>query len=765
MGERKAYARGCWRAWGAALLGAAALGTLSAWGARAGDSPESPISESERQFWSFRLLDQPPVPQPRGADKVRNPVDAFLLEQLETAGFTFSPEADRATLLRRVYLDLVGLPPSPQEQEAFAADTAADAYERLVDRLLASPHFGERWGRHWLDLAGYVDTVGFDTDATNILLAEGKWRYRDWVIAALNDDKSYNRFIVEQLAGDELYDWRRAPRLTPAMRDALVATGYLRTARDLTHEDVGLIQQNYYGIMHDTLDIMGTSLLGLTLGCARCHSHKFDPIPHEDYYRLMATLAPAYNPDAWRAVLPFDPKVPDRTLPDISPAEVAEATAFNRELDERTGRLRGQLAELTGPARKRLADARLATLPEVIRADVKAAVETPADKRGEVAKYLAAKFAKTLEVKPDEARAALDGDGARRAAELEAEIAACQSRRPKWGKIQALFDVGTAPAMHVLLRGSEQSKGPAVVPGFLRVLSANEAAAAPPIVAPVEGTSGRRLALARWLTAPDTPASALVARVEVNRLWQHVFGRGLVPTSDNFGVQGQPPTHPELLEWLAAQFVADGWHVKPTIKRLVMSAAYRQASHERGQQSDEATDPAKADPDNDLLWRMRLRRLESEVIRDSMLAASGRLNRAMGGPSVMINSRPDGMVVVARDKLADPSQAFRRSVYLVSRRAYNVSLLTVFDQPLVATNCARRDASAVPMQSLVMLNDAEVAEAAGELARRIERLAPASRDVAIDSAFRLALAREPNAAERAACLELLDNERAVARQW
>ena len=232
----------------------------------------------------------------------------------------------------------------------------------------------------------------------------------------------------------------------------------------------------------------------------------------------------------------------------------------------------------------------------------------------------------------------------------------------------------------------------------------------------MEGTSGRRLALARWLTAPDTPASALLARVAVNRLWQHVFGRGLVPTSDNFGLQGQPPTHPELLEWLAAEFVADGWRVKPSIKRLVMSTAYRQASRDRGPQDDESADPMQVDPENDLLWRMRLRRLESEVIRDAMLAASGLLSPAMGGPSIMIRSQPDGMVTVARDKLAAPSDAFRRSVYLVSRRAYNASLLTVFDQPLVATNCARRDASAVPLQSLVMLNDAEVAEAAGAFA-------------------------------------------------
>ncbi len=304
----------------------------------------SPVRDEDRRFWSFRPLRQPTVPTGTLAGRMRTPVDRFLQASLEPKGLTFSPDADPSTLVRRAYLDVLGLPPSIEEVDAFLADDRPDAFERVVDRLLASPHLGERWGRHWLDVAGYVDTVGFDTDATNIILSEGKWRYRDYVIRAFNEDRPYDRFLTEQLAGDELYDWRKAKRFTPAMREALIATGYLRTAHDLTHEDVGVIPQNFYGIAHDTIEIVGTGLLGLTINCARCHSHKFDPIPQEDYYRLMAVFSPAYNPQAWLPVIPTETKSRDRGLPDVSPAEVAEIERHNRGVDRRLKELRDRLS-------------------------------------------------------------------------------------------------------------------------------------------------------------------------------------------------------------------------------------------------------------------------------------------------------------------------------------------------------------------------------------------------------------------------------------
>jgi hypothetical protein len=726
-------------------------------------APVSSVRDADRQFWSFRPLGPVVVPHVSSVS-ARTPVDAFLAARLEVQGLSFSPEADRATLLRRLYLDLLGLPPTPEELDAFIADDAPDAYEREVDRLLASPHFGERWGRHWLDVAGYVDTVGFDVDATLIITSEGKWRYRDWVIRAINEDKPYDRFITEQLAGDELYDWRRAERLTDEMRDALVATGYLRTARDLTHEDVGLIRQNYFGIMHDTLETIGTGLLGLTLNCVRCHSHKFDPIPHEDYYRMMALLAPAYNPNAWRSVVPTETTNDDRVLADVAHGEQKAIKQHNAEIDGIVQALRKKLDEIRTPKRQRMFEAELAKLPEAIRADVKTALESPADKRTEVQKYLAEKFSATRTFKPEQIDKQLNESDKSQVAQVDADIRAAESRRRRWNKIQALYDVGPPPATHLLLRGSEETPGEEVQPGFLRVLATSDSAALATVHQPYDGTSGRRLALARWLTQADSPAGALMTRVMVNRAWQQVFGRGIVPTPENFGAQGQPPTHPELLEWLCGQFVQGGWRLKPLVKILVTSTAYRQASRRDSSAANESrADPEVVDPANELLWRQRLRRLESEIVRDSILSAAGTLDRTMGGPPVMINALPDGMVVVAKEKLARPSDNKRRSVYLLTRRAYNLSLLTVFDQPLLATNCLKRDASAVPLQSLFMLNDTFTAEQAQELAKTVEQSAGSAPQDRIEALFRAALARRPSATEAATCRTLLDEQMKLCR--
>ncbi|HWB09703.1 MAG TPA: PSD1 and planctomycete cytochrome C domain-containing protein [Pirellulales bacterium] len=713
-----------------------------------------PVTDADRQFWAFRPL-QPQQP-PAADERAGNPVDAFLLTRLAEKGLPggFSPQADRVTLIRRLSFDLVGLPPSPEEVDRFLADVAPDAYDRLVDRLLASPHFGERWGRHWLDAAGYADTVGFDIDATLIITSEGKWLYRDYVIRALNDDKPFDRFITEQLAGDELYDWRNSPHLTVEMREALIATGFLRTARDLTHEDVGVIPQNFHNILHDTLEIVGTSLLGLTVNCARCHDHKFDPIPQEDYYRLTALFTPAYNPQAWRPVIPFAATVQDRSLADIAPAEVAQRERANQIIDEQIDGLKKGLADLRRPYEARLFESKLSALPEPIRGDVKTAIETPADKRTEIQKYLADKLGGALAVKPEETAAALTDADKAAVASLEAKIAEADSGRRGWGKIQALWDVGPPPETHVLLRGNHETPGPEVGPGFLRVLCTSEADAQATVLQPAPTTSGRRTAFARWLTRADSPASSLLARVMVNRVWAHLFGRGIVPTTDNFGVQGQRPTHPELLDWLSLEFVSGGWRIKPLVRQIVTSAAYRQASYRPEGASPESPDPAAVDPANDLLWRMRLRRLESEVVRDAVLATSGSLNTIGGGPPILSRAQSDGLVVIDKERLAALSDAWRRSVYLLARRAYNLSLLTVFDQPLVATNCLCRDASAVPLQSLTMLNDDFVAEQAGFFADRVEAAASVP-PVQVELAFRLALARRPEDSETAWCQELL----------
>lgn len=715
--------------------------------------PSDTVSAKDREFWSFRKIARPTVPNVAAAARVRSPADAFILAPLEARRLSLSPDADRPTLLRRVWLDLVGVPPSPAAAAEFLVDESPQAYERLVDRLLASQQFGERWGRHWLDVAGYVDTVGFDVDVDNVIMSEGKWRYRDYVIRALNADMPYDRFLHEQLAGDELVDWRRAAKFTPEIRDLLVATGFLRTAQDFTHEDVGNIPQNHFGILHDTLEIVGSSLLGLTLNCARCHNHKFDPVPQEDYYRLMAVFTPAYNPNDWKIVFPYDKKLADRSLADVSLADRAEIERHNAEVEKQIAELSQKLDELRRPYREKLLEQKLAAVPEPIRADTKAAIALPADKRNEVQKYLAGKFEGQLKVSADETAAALSEADKSTAAEITTQTATLAGRKQTFGTIQALFDVGPPPVTRRLIRGNYETPGDEVQPGFLRVLC--EAGSSPmmeSVAAPYPDTNGRRLALARWLTAPDSRAAGLVARVMVNRVWQHLFQAGIVPTPENFGPGGAAPTHPQLLEWLAAEFVDSGWKIKPLIRRIVCSTVYRQSAE------ISASDASLADPDNVLLWRMRLKRLDSEAIRDCILAASGTLDPTMGGPPIMLEGKPDGMIVVAEKQLPTPTAKWRRSIYLLARRAFQLSELAVFDQPVVATNCPERARSAVPLQSLALLNGALSWEQAEKFAARIEETAASGNEDCIQFAFQRALVRRPAAEELRASGQFLETQ-------
>jgi mono/diheme cytochrome c family protein len=716
--------------------------------------------------WAFRPPGRPAIPHVRAADRVRTPVDAFVLARLEAKGLTLSADADRGTLLRRVYFDLLGLPPAPEDVDSFLADGRPDAYERLLDRLFASAHFGERWARHWLDVVGYADTVGFDGDANNIIMSEGKWRYRDYVIDAFNTDKPFDRFVTEQLAGDELVDWRNAATFSPETRNLLIATGFLRTARDQTHEPESNIPLSYYGVLHDTVAIVGNSLLGLTTGCAQCHDHKFDPISQKEYYQLMAVFTPAYNPKEWKPVFPWKAGINDRGIPDISPAECAEIDRHNQEIDTRVEELKRQLTDIRRPCEARLREARFARLPESIRADIRVALETAAGKRSEVQKYLAGKFEPSLRISPEEVTAALNSAEKPAVANLQEQIAALDAGRRSYGKIQALCDVGPPPRTFLLKRGNFENPGEEVQPGFLSVLSEpggeNEILSREPRAA--GPTSGRRLALARWLTEPNSRASALLARVMMNRLWQHTFGKGQVPSSENFGLSGEPPSHPELLEWLSSEFVRTGWRVKPILKLLMTSTAYRQSSRSSlADAGGSAADPRTVDPSNSLYWHMPLRRLDAEAIRDAVLTVSGQLDPTAGGPPIRSRANPDGMVVVDAKSLPTPSAANRRSIYLLFRRAYNLSFLSVFDQPLVSINCPRRDASAVTLQSLTMLNDAFVADQAKHFAGRIARCGAISNDGAIRAAYRLALARQPDSAEMTICTQLLDRQAAAFR--
>ena len=707
---------------------------------------ESPkVSEEDRQYWAFQKLARPKVPKVRRKSRVRTPIDAFVLAKLEEKGLGFSAEAGKRALIRRAYFDLIGLPPSPEEIDEFLAEPSKEAYGQLLDRLLDSPHFGERWGRHWLDQGGYSDSRGMDNDAAIITNAEGKWRYRDYVVRAFNEDKPFDRFVTEQLAGDELVDWRSAEEFTPETRELLIATSFLRSAPDRTDlRELNTADQRY-GIAHLTLGNVSSSILGLTVGCAKCHSHKYDPIPHTDYYQLLSIFTPAFNPQSW-----VQPE--ERQLPDVSEAEKKEIERHNEEIDKQAEPFTKPLADLRLPYEERLLEEKLVAIPDPLRDDARVAVQTHQDKRTALQKYLFAKLGKMLEVSEEEVDAALEKseEDKARASELQRQIDPYDAQRKEYGTIQAVYDVGPPSPAYLLRRGEFQNPGRQVEPGFLSVLTEDAQDLGFEISGAQGKTSGRRLAFAKWLTEENTPAASLVARVVASRLWQHLLGVGIVATADNFGRSGVPPTHPELLEWLASEFIDSGWHIKPLLKQIMTSSVYTQATYRAaGESTRRGPDPVAVDPGNKLFWRMPLRRLESETIRDAMLVASGKLDRTIGGAPIPIEILPGGKVVISTKDLPTATSQWRRSLYIYARRNYNHSLLAVFDQPVLMTTCARRDSSAVVLQSLAMINDEFVMDQAKHFAERVEKSAGESLGEKIDLAFRIALGRKPAPKEQA----------------
>jgi hypothetical protein len=553
------------------------------------------VTDEDRKYWAYVPVKRPAVPVVKDVAWVHSPIDAFLLARLEEKGLTPAAPADRHALVRRVYFDLLGLPPTPEEVDAFVADQADDAYERLVDRLLASPHYGEKWARHWLDLVRYAETNGFEFDEVKPFI----WRYRDYVIDAFNSNKPYDQFVREQIAGD---------RLGPATPESLIATGFYR----LGQWDGGAADrlQHKYEVLDSILSTTGQVFLGMSLGCARCHDHKKDPIGHRDYYRLLAFF---------------------HNLSDF-------------------------------PAKK------------------------------------------TTQVKLP------SGEGN--------------------ATVSGVVEFGSAPTF-VLMRGNPKVRGDRVDPGFPEVL-------VPAKQAPV---TGGRLALADWLTDPANP---LTARVMVNRLWQHHFGRGIVPTPNEFGKQGEPPTHPELLDWLASEFVAGGWNIKAMHRLMLTSSAYRMSS-----KAD-----AKAltvDPANMLFWRFNMRRLSSEEIRDAVLAASGRLNVKMAGPSMYPPIPKAVLAGQARPgqgwKTSTPDEAARRSIYIFVKRSLLVPVLAQFDQADTDASCPVRFTTTVPTQALGLLNDEFSNEQARVFAKRLRAEAPEGLEAQVVRAIRLATGRVPGAEE------------------
>ena len=660
--------------------------------------PKFFITEEERDFWSFRPITRPEVP---GAG---NPVDAFLVAKLASQNLVFAPEADPRTLIRRLALDLTGLPPTPAEVETFASDSASDAYEKLVDRLLSSPAYGERWARRWLDVAGYADTNGM-TEADSP--RPHAWRYRDYVIRAFNADKPWNEFIVEQLAGDELAAANHANAAQvvadPARRDLLTATGFLRMAPDGTGDEVADQNLARNEVIADTLKVVTSSLLGLTVACAQCHDHRYDPISQTDYFRLRAVFEPALDWKNWR-------KPADRLTSLYTPEQRALAESIEGEARD---------WDLVAEARtiehkNRIFAARLAALPENLREPIRLARATPPDKRTPEQHALfkehpglnvEAGSLDLFDMAADKEVKALREEGNKR-----------RATKPVEPFVMALTEVaGQIPETHLFNRGDHDQPREKIAPGELTILRAADVADLPERNGE---TTGRRLAYARWLTSGRHP---LVARVLVNRFWLGHFGRGLVNTPGDFGMLGERPTHPELLDWLASEFMANGWKLKPLHKLLVTSRAYRQSSRNDAAQS--------ADPDHKFYARFRLQRLDAETLRDSMIAVTAKLNAQQFGPAIGVALDPAGRIVPGnqkKDANGDPigfdpvgDQEFRRSIYITMRRRQPLTMLETFDAPIMSPNCNLRDSTTVAPQSLLLMNDGFIVNAATRLAERL----------------------------------------------
>jgi hypothetical protein len=601
---------------------------------KAADAPARRGRSAEPEHWSFRPVKRPPVPWVRERAWIRTPIDAFILARLEKEHLRPAPPADRRTLLRRVYLDLIGLPPTVRELEAFLSDRSPAAYARVVEDLLARPQYGERWARHWLDVARYAETNGYERDGAK----PSAWRYRDYVIRAFNADKPYDRFLTEQLAGDEI---------AGSNAETQIATTFLRlgTWDDEPADPV----VDRYDQLDDVLGTTATAFMGVTLRCARCHNHKFDPFTQKEYYQMLAVFEPLKRPQK------------NRTDSD---------------------RLVGTEEEL-----------------KTYRAGLAAA--------------------KTQAVRlKDPPRAYI------------------------WYE-----DSPRAPVTHVFKRGDAHKPLGEVGPGLPNALVRRQ----PRPPQPLARSTGRRLWLARWLTQPDHP---LVARVMVNRVWQGHFGTGLVPTANDFGMMGEEPSHPRLLDWLAAEFVAKGWSIKHLHRLIVLSNTYRMAS---------GANPAAAreDPADRLLWRWPQHRLQAEAVRDSVLAVSGQLNPRMGGPSIY--PQIPRAVLEGQSRPGDgwgkssPREAARRSVYIFVKRVLAVPELELLDAPDTTCSCEQRLVSTTAPQALTFLNGAFMHEQAGHFAARLESSeAPAAR---VRRAFELALGRPPRPKELKLSLDFLEVQR------
>ena len=666
----------------------------AAWGKTSNTALGDP---NETGHWSFRPVRRPDLPEVRQLAWVRNPIDRFVLARLEKEGLAPSPRADRRTLIRRLSLDLTGLPPSPEETAAFVEDARSDAYARLVERLLASPHYGERWGRHWLDSARYADSDGYNIDAPRSI-----WRYRDWVINALNRDMAFDQFTIEQIAGDMLPN---------ATREQIVATGFHRNT--LLNLEGGIDFEQYrVEAVVDRVNTTGAVFLGLTVGCARCHDHKFDPLTQREFYQLFSflnnvdELSGEFDDLAGRK-RPYEP-----ILEFGSPQQIAGRDAARLQIEL----LESELDDYRAATERRHREW-MAGLGESERARIKP--------------HVLALLAKPQQDRNSLDRGVADAYFSEWDSAYAARLQGVQTLKEAAPKIESTLVMRELPEpreAYIHINGDFLRKGDAVRPGTPAVL---------PPMAPREGVT--RLDLARWLVDEANP---LTPRVTVNRVWQRYFGTGLVETENDFGTQGTPPSHPGLLDWLASEFIAGGWSLKQAHRLIVTSATYRQASNHR-------SDISSLDPRNRLLARQNRLRLEAEIIRDMGLAASGLLTPKIGGPGVF-PPQPAGVgqqTQVDRPwRTEEGLNRYRRGMYTHFRRAAPHPGLILFDAPDSTMTCTRRNRSNTPLQALTLLNDEGFAEMSRGLAARVLREADTLPE-RVRRAYQLTLTRDPDGDE------------------
>ena len=663
--------------------------------------------------WAFLPVVRPPVPQVENTSWVKNPIDAYVLAKLEAQDIEPSAEAEPTTLIRRLSLDLIGLPPSPFDINRFLDDRHSDAYERLVDRLLDSDHYGEKWARHWLDLARYADSDGYETDGTR----PHAWRYRQWVIEAFNRNLPFDQFTIEQLAGDLI------PSPTIEQK---VATGFNRNT--LTNREGGMdLEMLRIERVMDRTDTLGAVWLGLTLGCASCHDHKYDPISQPDYYQLFAFFNSAVevNIEAPLAgemgpYLQGKPEYDRKRRELLAQYKVAD---LQREWEKKT------LEAATNP---NVGDDWILAW-EILAVDFDGGQDilrlAPSRRTWKQRDRMTDHFLKWYGIVAGEERVK-----ELKFKELRNELKSLLEEYPALSEAQTMTEDLNPPKSHLLIRGNYRQPGPEVHPDTPAVL--------PPLPT---GPEPPRLRLARWLVSPENP---LVARVTVNRLWQELFGTGLVKTSENFGLRGDRPSHPELLDWLASEFVAKRWDIKKMLKLMVESATYRQSSRVR--ESLQARDPK-----NQLLARQQRLRLPAELIRDSALAVSGLLDPAIGGRSIYPPQPPSVGELAYEDQWNESHgrDRYRRGLYIYFKRTGPYPQLAAFDSPDSLTACSRRERSTTPLQALNLLNDPVFVEAAQALATRILREEADCTEGQIDHAFRLCLARSPTVSEKHRLIE------------